>query len=714
MSPRVPLALLLLAAAPLVAASCQDVELGPDSDGDGLTDRQEARFGTDPAVPDTDGDGLLDGEDPSPLPGPPSLWLQAAGQRRSGGEWEADLIARAFDHLGRPFVPSQLWAETSLGAVGEFVDDGSGELHATLRSSRPGVATVRVCLAAAGGPPCTQRRVHLSTGEPLPQPGINPGSYSGAGRLLGSLTVFCLDGPTVGSPVEPPLPLPGTSVVVEDANARLWRVQADDEGVARIEDPALQGPVLVTAAAPGRRWVSFYEVDAAVVAVALQPLDALPGDGTTGTIEGEIAGFEGEGGLPPFEPSPNILEELNVALVLVAYRNTQLSSMSVGNVLEPPSQEAGQALLPIPANMAVHVPGGSLSHFRLEGLPPGEHLVFAIGARARGVLDALSDPYAVSIEPRALALGLATVRAGETTTLDLLLDMDLTGGDAANSVIFDVDFGSLPLDPRSGRPLPEGVLLPIADTGGWGFVFFDINTAFNQADFEGPVRMTVPSPTHPRLRELGIELHPLMVGLASRSAVRGADPPGIVTAIIDGVRPQARLDLDRDEAWLPLIEGLEPSPPANPLAFDDIGGALEGRLAWRAVDAPLDRLLYVLRLGYLTPPPASPVEGHSIGGAQSHALWDLYVPGSRTEIELPKIPEDLPGYPLLRNPLPSLDDPAATYHFAPDAVEVEFNACLLGSGGKAFDYGRNFLIEDVNLHASHLSQDSYLVRVPLP
>ena len=56
---------------------------GVDSDGDGLTDRQEARFGTDPAVPDTDGDGLLDGEDPSPLPGPPSLWLQAAGQRRS-------------------------------------------------------------------------------------------------------------------------------------------------------------------------------------------------------------------------------------------------------------------------------------------------------------------------------------------------------------------------------------------------------------------------------------------------------------------------------------------------------------------------------------------------------------------------------------------------------------------------------------------------------
>jgi hypothetical protein len=37
---------------------------GPvDSDGDGLTDEEEAELGTDPINPDTDGDGLTDGEE---------------------------------------------------------------------------------------------------------------------------------------------------------------------------------------------------------------------------------------------------------------------------------------------------------------------------------------------------------------------------------------------------------------------------------------------------------------------------------------------------------------------------------------------------------------------------------------------------------------------------------------------------------------------------
>ncbi len=42
-----------------------------DTDGDGLSDLEEAtagvRSGTDPNNPDTDGDGLIDGNDPDPL-----------------------------------------------------------------------------------------------------------------------------------------------------------------------------------------------------------------------------------------------------------------------------------------------------------------------------------------------------------------------------------------------------------------------------------------------------------------------------------------------------------------------------------------------------------------------------------------------------------------------------------------------------------------------
>jgi len=42
---------------------CATERLGTDSDGDGLTDEQEALFGTDPRVPDTDRDGVPDGKD---------------------------------------------------------------------------------------------------------------------------------------------------------------------------------------------------------------------------------------------------------------------------------------------------------------------------------------------------------------------------------------------------------------------------------------------------------------------------------------------------------------------------------------------------------------------------------------------------------------------------------------------------------------------------
>jgi len=34
-----------------------------DSDGDGLSDEDEAKLGTDPNNPDTEGDGLFDGEE---------------------------------------------------------------------------------------------------------------------------------------------------------------------------------------------------------------------------------------------------------------------------------------------------------------------------------------------------------------------------------------------------------------------------------------------------------------------------------------------------------------------------------------------------------------------------------------------------------------------------------------------------------------------------
>ncbi|MFT5583305.1 MAG: hypothetical protein ACI9VR_000883, partial [Cognaticolwellia sp.] len=40
-----------------------DTDQSRDSDGDGLTDAEEAEWGTDPTDADTDADGYLDGEE---------------------------------------------------------------------------------------------------------------------------------------------------------------------------------------------------------------------------------------------------------------------------------------------------------------------------------------------------------------------------------------------------------------------------------------------------------------------------------------------------------------------------------------------------------------------------------------------------------------------------------------------------------------------------
>ena len=173
--------------------------------------------------------------------------------------------------------------------------------------------------------------------------------------------------------------------------------------------------------------------------------------------------------------------------------------------------------------------------------------------------------------------------------------------------------------------------------------------------------------------------------------------------------------MDDPDAWLPLVKPLCPQPPEDRLDLDAVGDLLEGRIAWEPVPSSRSQdLLYVLRLGYMTPPPPSPFEGCTIGGARSHPLWDLYVPAPCTEILLPHIPEGTPGWPLLGNPRPSHEDPEALLRFGPDTIEVELNACVLGAAGKPYRYDSDFLVSDINLHASQLSQDSYLVRVRLP
>lgn len=59
--------------------------LDPDSDNDGLLDGAEVALGTSPCNPDTDGDGVNDSQDPTPLvPGVPGSYIENALRNQSG------------------------------------------------------------------------------------------------------------------------------------------------------------------------------------------------------------------------------------------------------------------------------------------------------------------------------------------------------------------------------------------------------------------------------------------------------------------------------------------------------------------------------------------------------------------------------------------------------------------------------------------------------
>ena len=113
----------------------------------------------------------------------------------------------------------------------------------------------------------------------------------------------------------------------------------------------------------------------------------------------------------------------------------------------------------------------------------------------------------------------------------------------------------------------------------------------------------------------------------------------------------------------------------------------------------------------MTPAVVNPlIDTLTIGGPKSHMLWEIYVPGDRTEVCLPSIPAEAPGMPILRNPLPSTSDEGSLQRYAEDTLELEINLYELGVE-RPFDYHDGFLFADLNLNAAAVSQDSYLFEV---
>ena len=313
--------------------------------------------------------------------------------------------------------------------------------------------------------------------------------------------------------------------------------------------------------------------------------------------------------------------------------------------------------------MAIHENGGQ--RYRLENLQPGNYLVFALAGRASNVFPTLNNPYELVFRPIALGIREVEVKKGVETEVDLELRIDLREGAGAVAVNLD----ELPVDPLTQEELPNGLMLPVIDTGK-GFVFVDIDGSYNvfenadgsyspyDDEHERPspllTEVVFPNPDDPVLKALALTLDPLVVGLAGRKAYRGADPPGISTAIRHVWAPAPTVDYAQRSSWPQLPLMVEPAPPDNPqfidvgedelseepvMVVDAVGGTLtDGRIAW---DFPTDTPepdIFVVRINYMTPGPVVPIVDTSLGGARSHALWEFYVRGDQREMILPELP----------------------------------------------------------------------------
>lgn len=730
------------------------LEQQPDRDGDGLSDRQEARFGTDPDNPDTDGDGIPDGEDPDPLDAGNGgdviiLVTHDVPQLNSHG-WFTTIRATFWRKGGEQVLLEEVTFSSTYGTLGSPVVHDDLSLRAELTAKEPGIAVVTV----TGKDPRGSRksrtiRVYFEESA-LPWPGINPPPYQGMGGIDGQLRVYTVDGDSIADPNVAPQAALDTWVWVQLAYdpTKTWEAWSDASGVVSFTDPDLVGPVNVTAAREGCRVFSVLWVNAAHIALPLFPLDPVPGqdDQSVGVLEGQVLGFDGEFGVTPFEPSVG-WEKFSIGIVQRGLKNVPLVSMSLGSVLSYSSEaEVGSSIWDlIPPNMVLYQEGApNAARYRLNDLTPGIHLVYVFAGDATHVMETLQDPYALRFTPRAMGFAVAEVTAGKTTQADIRLEIDLVEQRKANINRFSVHMGSFPEDPYTNAPYHNGLLMPVVDMGRFGYIFVDVNGAYNRPGFANPIEVLFPDPQHPVILALGVDPYFMTVAVAGRRSFLGADPPGISTAIRRPQTPEEDIHVDSDYHWLLPPQGRLPAPPSSlPVStckerpelkstpgmcvdldagqaipdhyipLDRVGGTLEdGVIAFEPVTRPWAADLYAVRLGYLTSAPRNPtLSGYSVGGPSSHKLWEILCPGHVTTFQLPTLPSSLFGGKLLRNPASNLDDPKAPHRYGPNTLEVEFNAYLMGEN-RPFNYHDGFRFEDMNLDSLNVSQESYPIRVP--
>lgn len=688
---------------------------GPDRDHDGLTDWQEKIFGTDPNNPDTDGDGIPDGKDPEPKGSGPRLSLHLAGLYTRDNQKCALVAALLTDSKGTAIANKTLVWETDWGKIQEQKTSKPGQYLALVCTAIPRIIQ---CTASFDDPGDLFLPVHanitlyLNLKQKLPQPGINPPPYENSGPATGALTIFTLDGDTIDRNQAPPDPLPGTYCIVQTPGNKKFNVHSDDQGMIFLQNPAIHGPLNITCGAAGRRYISFFGIDAAYVAMPMIRMDPVPGQEELADVQGRISGFMGETGLAPFPAngSPaNSKDGINLAIVQVGVKNVPLASMSMGSILNSPTPGA---VFPIPMNLTIlDQKSPKSANYTINGLRPGRHLLFVLAGRASNLLAMLNDPYGLDFSPLALGIVVADLAPG-ANQVNIPLTIDLSKNNPNKVDVFMP--GILPTDPQTDQPLKNGLLLGVMDTGGFGFLFFDVNAAYNHPDFSNPISMVLPDPDSPAFVDNGIQPLNLVVALAGRASVQGMDPPGISTPVTSGVHTGDKVDLRQNTRWPPLPIGIKPTPPPKGAAIDFVqDSTCKLDFEWQAVTKPAVPDLYIVSINYMTPAQPNPLNsGWSVGGPRSHCLWEVLIAPGIHSIHLPNPADIGPNLPRLENPVPSIDTKNVNQHYAGNTLEIEFNTYYISSNmpekTETFKLNQGFLYQYCNTHARGVGQDSYL------
>jgi len=693
---------------------------GPDRDHDGLTDQQEKEFGTNPDNPDTDNDGIPDGQDPEPRGSGPRLSLHLTGLIAQNSQRCARVTALLTDSKGNALTGKKLDWETDWGSLQPADSSEPGSYQVLICTSKPRIIHCSVMFDDPKDlflPVHDNITIYLNLDQTLPQPGINPPPYEDSGPANGSLTIFTLAGDTIGRDNSPPSPLPETYCLIQTSNNKIFKVKSDDQGMIFMHDPAIKGPLNISCGAPECRYISYFGINAAYVAMPMIRLDPVPGKEEMAEVRGRISGFMGETGLKPFPPNGNMFADkdgINLAIVQAGLRNVPLSSMSMGSILNAPPSDAA---LPIPMNLAILDPKApKYATYSIKGLRPGRHLLFAMAGRASNVLDVLNNPYGLHFSQLALGIVVVDLAPGSNKGVDISLTIDLSPNNTAKADIFMPDI--LPPDSRDNQPLKNGLLMGVLDTGGMGFIFFDVDASYNHPDFTNPVPMVLPAPDSPAFIATGIHPLNLIVALAGRESITGMDPPGISTPVSSGVKADDTVDLRQATAWPSIPIGIKPTPPPKDAAIDFVQSSVKKlHFEWKPVIKPTKPDLYIVRLNYMTPaPPNSLNPGWSVGGPGSHCLWEVLATPDINSVTLPD-PSEIggPDLPKLENPVPSVETKGVNQHYAKNTLEVEYNTYYITPNNpektNKFNLNQGFLYKYYNTHAKSVGQDSYLFHI---